>query len=55
MLYLQPKLRFRGRTNSDSDGENECMQNQEIIDIETVKPPDIVGNSNLCYNQIVLT
>ena len=40
---MQPKLRFVGRSNSDSDGENDGMQNQEIIDIETVKPPDVQG------------
>ena len=40
---MQPKLRFVGRCNSDSDGENDGMQNQEIIDIETVKPPDVQG------------
>ena len=41
------KIRFRGRTNNDSDGENDGIQNQEIIDIETVKPPEVQGTKYL--------
>ena len=37
--------RFRGNSNGDSgsDGEMDTTQKGEIIDIETVKPPEIEG------------
>ena len=37
--------RFRGNSNGDSgsDGEMDTTQKGDIIDIETVKPPEIEG------------
>ena len=39
------RSRYRGHSNSDSgsDAENDARQKQDVIDIETVKPPDIQG------------
>ena len=43
-LFCKNLYRFRGQPNCDSgsDGENESHK-QDIIDIETVKPPDVQG------------
>ena len=46
--------RYRGHPNSDSgsDGEIDSAQKQDIIDIETVKPPDIKGTLKFFLNLI---
>ncbi len=44
-IILKSYARYRGGAQSDSgsDGENGPKPKRDVIDIETVKPPDIQG------------